>query len=186
MWYTDDFQMNQLSITRTTLTRTCLYRPGTCLLEKRAPQLVHRPCRALGWNAHVRQEQTQKRGQTHRTHPAQGFSESSGTRCSALRINQQHSEFTRQKDMYLQVVGTQHTFAGVCHTISTADGIVDHRAGHDFSAILQRGSSVLAAVKLGNKDSKNAGTGSALCKRAQTHTHSCLLGSATRRIMVIY
>lgn len=74
--------------------------------------------------------------------------------------------------MYLLVVGTQHTFTGVCHTVSTADGTVDHCAGHHLSAILQRGSWVLAAVKLGNIDSKSSGTGSALCKGVQTHTHT--------------
>lgn len=94
-----------------------------------------------------------------------------------------------QKDEYLQVVGTQCALAGISDTIGTADGIVDHRAGHQLSAVLQRGSSVLAAVELGNKDGKSSGTGSALCKGAQTQPPClclCLLGSAIGQIMVIY
>lgn len=50
----------------------------------------------------------------------------------------------------LQVVGTQCALAGISDTVGSTDGIVDHGAGHQLSAILQRGSWVLAAVKLGN------------------------------------
>lgn len=86
------------------------------------------------------------------------------------RSNHHHVNPPKEKDEYLQVVGTQCTLTGISDTIGTADGIIDHRAGHQLSAVLQRGSWVLAAVELGNKDSKSSGTGSALCKGAQTQT----------------
>lgn len=73
------------------------------------------------------------------------------------RSNHHHCESPREND-YLQIVGTQCTLAGISDTISATDGIIDHGAGHQLSAIIQRGNWVPAAVKLRNKD-----TGSALC-----------------------
>lgn len=70
------------------------------------------------------------------------------------RPNHHHWESPKEKDECLQVVGTQSALAGVSEAIGTTDGVVDHRAGHQLSAVLQRGASVPAAVELGNRQQK--------------------------------
>lgn len=50
----------------------------------------------------------------------------------------------------LHVVGTQGALAGVGDAVGAAHGVVDHGAGHQLPAILQRGPGVLAAVQLGS------------------------------------
>lgn len=62
--------------------------------------------------------------------------------------NHSHCGSPQEKGKYLQVVGTQCALAGISDTVGSTDRIVDHGAGHQLSAILQRGSWVLAAVKL--------------------------------------
>jgi len=104
-------------------------------------------------------------------------SEGDHVHCLALkdRSNHHHFESPREKDEYLQVVGTQCTLAGISDTIGATDRRVDHRAGQHLSAILQRRCLVPAAVELGNKDGKSSGMGSALWKGGQTHhtPHLC-------------
>lgn len=46
-------------------------------------------------------------------------------------------------------MGTQGALAGVGDAVGAAHRVVDHGAGHQLPAILQRGPAVLAAVQLG-------------------------------------
>lgn len=57
----------------------------------------------------------------------------------------------REEEEHSLVVGTQDALAGVGDAVSAAHGVVDHAAGHQLPAILQRGAAELAAVQLGKQ-----------------------------------
>lgn len=65
-------------------------------------------------------------------------------------------ESPREEDEHLHVVGTQGALAGVGDTVGAAHGVVDHGAGQQLTAILQRGPGVVAAVQLGESRTAKA------------------------------
>lgn len=56
-----------------------------------------------------------------------------------------------EEEEHSLVVGTQDALAGVGDAVGAADGVVDHGAGHQLRAILQRGAGEPAAVQLGKQ-----------------------------------
>lgn len=73
-----------------------------------------------------------------------------------LAPTEPNPESPREEDEHSHVVGTQGALAGVGDAVGAAHGVVDHGAGQQLTAILQRGPGVVAAVQLGESRTTKA------------------------------